>query len=257
MSISQKALQPGDLTGAECRDPIELSPHPDWVKSFLDIIEPYQERITTHRLFEEFKKGLLTVRQCQGALINFYPLINSFPQYMALNLAKVPEQNSPRNRKARNWLITNIAQERLHGAWWRQFATGFRVDGSVFDKEIVPPAEMDAINHYLWRICTHGTLAEGISGSNFAVEGATGQWTKSIRGSFEKYRGVEGIEIDEKTLRWVAAHADYDDRHPFEALEIMKAFATTKDEQGRVTHAAVRTLEYYELALDACYELYR
>jgi pyrroloquinoline quinone (PQQ) biosynthesis protein C len=223
---------------------------------FIDFIRPYQDRVVKHRLFEEFKKGLLTIRQSQGALINFYPLINSFPQYMALSLAKVPEENSPRSQQARDWLTKNIAQERLHGAWWRGFATGFSVDALVFDHEIIPPPQMDAINHYLWHICTHGTLAEGISASNFAVEGATGQWTKSIFGSFEKYRGVDGIEIDKRTLKWVAAHADYDDQHPFEALEIIKAFATTKEQQEKVSQAAVRTLEYYELALDTCYENY-
>ena len=256
MSVSQKALQSGNPKRPEQKNAIKLSPHPIWIENLLDIAQAYQQRITTHRLFEEFKKGLLTVRQSQGALINFYPLINTFPQYMALSLSKVPEENSPRNRYTRNWLITNIGQERLHGAWWRQFAAGFKVDAAIFDEEIVPPPEMDAINHYLWRICTYGTLAEGIAASNFAVEGATGQWTKSIHGSFGKYQGVQGVEIDKRTLRWVAAHADYDDRHPFEALEIMKAFATTKEEQKRVSHATVRTLEYYELALDACYEMF-
>jgi pyrroloquinoline quinone (PQQ) biosynthesis protein C len=235
---------------------ITITPHPDWVESFLDFIRPYQESVANHRLFEEFKKGSLTIRQCQGALVNFYPLIESFPQYMALSLTKIPGSDSPCNQKARDWLIRNIHQERLHSEWWRQFAAGFKVDVSVFDEEIHPPPEMDAINNYLWRVCTHGTLAEGMSASNFAIEGATGEWAKNIRGSFEQYSNTQGIVINDRTLEWVSAHASYDDRHPVEALEIIKAFATTLEEQEKVKQAAKRSLEYYSLALESCYEMF-
>jgi pyrroloquinoline quinone (PQQ) biosynthesis protein C len=236
---------------------IKISPHPDWLKELLDVIQPYQDRVAHHRFFEEFKNGRLTIKQCQGALINFYPLIESFPQYMALSLAKIPAGDSKVNRKARHWLISNINQERLHTRWWRQFAYGFSVDETVLDDEIYPPPEIDALNNYLWRICTHGSLVEGMSASNFAVEGATGEWTKNISHSFEKYCNADGIKINERTLEWVVAHATYDDRHPVEALEIINAYATTKEEQKRVRQAAKRALEYYDLALDACYEIYK
>jgi pyrroloquinoline quinone (PQQ) biosynthesis protein C len=58
-------------------------------------------------------------------------------------------------------------------------------------------------------------------------------------------------------LEWVSAHASYDDKHPDEALEIIKAFATTKEEQEKVKQATKRALEYYALALDACYEIFQ
>jgi pyrroloquinoline quinone (PQQ) biosynthesis protein C len=236
---------------------IKLSSHPQWMIDLLEVIRPYQDRVTHHRLFEEFKEGRLTLRQCQGALINFYPLIESFPQYMALNLAKVPAGNCSWNRKTRNWLISNINQERLHTDWWRQFASGFNVYKSALETEIYPPAEMDGINNYLWRVCARGSLCEGMSASNFAVEGVTGEWTKNIHHGFEKYRNVSGVKINEKTLEWVVAHANYDDKHPVEALEIIKKYATTKEEQEKVKQAAKRALEYYGIALDACYEIYK
>lgn len=236
---------------------IKTTPNPQWVEEFLDFIKPYQDRVVNHKFFREFIDGRLTLSQCQGALVNFYPLIESFPQYMALNLAKVPAGNSRWSKKTRYWLIGNINQERLHTSWWRQFAAGFGVPRNALDEEIHPPPEMDAINNYLWRVCTHGSLAEGISASNYAVEGPTGEWTKSIKDSFEKYRDLEGIDINEKTLEWVVEHASYDDRHPVEALEIMKAYGTTKEEQEKIRQAAKRALEYYALALDSCYETYR
>jgi pyrroloquinoline quinone (PQQ) biosynthesis protein C len=236
---------------------IEITPHPDWVKAFLEFIAPYQERVVKHKVFDAICKRKLTEKQFHGALINFYPLIESFPQYMALSLTKVPAGNSIWSNKTRYWLITNINQERRHTGWWRHFAKGFGVSIKALDEKIYPPPEMDAINNYLWRVCTHGSLAEGISASNLAVEGATGEWTKSVKAGIEEYRNLEWTHINEKTLEWIVAHANYDDHHPVEALEIIKAYATTKQEQEKVKQAAKRSLEYYALALDACYEVFK
>jgi pyrroloquinoline quinone (PQQ) biosynthesis protein C len=251
-SLPNRSLRQGRV-----KEMFKITPHPEWVKEFLDFIKPYEDKIIESKLFKGIRSGTLSINQFQGALINFYPLIESFPQYMALNLAKVPAGNSEWNRNTRCWLITNINVERLHTDWWKQFAVGFQVPSEILDEAIHPPPEMDAINNYLWRICTHGSLVEGISASNFAVEGPTGEWTKKVKGAFEKYRNVEGVEINEKTLEWVDVHASYDDRHPDEALEIIKAFAKTKEEQMKVKFAAKRSLEYYALALDSCYEIFK
>ena len=45
-------------------------------------------------------------------------------------------------------------------------------------------------------------------------------------------------------------HASYDDTHPAEALEVVKIFATDEASMARAADAAVRSLEYYEMALD-------
>src|SRR2546421_4104987 len=94
---------------------VKLTPHPEWVKLMLHFLRPYQDRVAKHPFFESFKRGSLSLAQCQAALINFYPLIESFPQYMALSLSKLPPGDSPANRVARDWLISNISQERVHG----------------------------------------------------------------------------------------------------------------------------------------------
>jgi hypothetical protein len=46
------------------------------------------------------------------------------------------------------------------------------------------------------------------------------------------------------------AHAEYDDKHPTEALEVVKIFASDERAMSRAAAAAVRSLEYYKLALD-------
>ena len=236
---------------------IKVTHHPEWVYAFIDYLEPFKSKVVSNKFFQDISSGKLTVRQFQGALINFFPLIESFPKYMALNLAKVPAGGKSLNKRTRDWLIRNINQERLHTGWWRDFAFGFGVSKSALDEEIQPPPEMDAINNYLWRISTHGSLAEGISAVNYAVEGPTGEWTRVVLEGIRKYKGVAGTRINEKTLEWVTAHAEYDDRHPEEALEIVKAYATTEEEQERVKRAAKRSLEYYSLALDTCYRQFR
>jgi pyrroloquinoline quinone (PQQ) biosynthesis protein C len=233
---------------------MKLTPHPTWIAELLESLSPYKDRVVKHRIFQDISRGRLSKQKFQGALINFYPLIETFPKYMALNLAKVPPGNAIWNKRASSWLTVNIDQERLHTKWWRQFAVGFKVPKNALEGEVIPPPEMDAINNYLWRVCTYGSLAEGISAANFAIEGPTGEWTKRVRDGFEKYRGVAGVEINEKTLEWIVAHADYDDRHPEEALELIKAFATTPEECAKVERAARRALEYYALALDYSYE---
>jgi pyrroloquinoline quinone (PQQ) biosynthesis protein C len=236
---------------------IRITENPDWINVFLDYIEPFKGKVVQNKIFKDISSGNLTLKQFQGALVNFYPLIESFPKFMALNLAKVPAGGKAWNKRTRFWLMTNINQERLHTGWWREFAFGFGLSRSALDEEIYPPAEMDAINNYLWRISTHGTLAEGIAACNFAVEGPTGEWTRSVVDGIRKYKNVAGTHISDKTLEWVTAHAKYDDKHPDEALEIIKAYAVTKEEQERVKRAARRSLEYYALALDACYKLFK
>src|ERR1700680_4034350 len=139
---------------------IEITPHPHWVEDLLDHLKPYQYRLVTSDFFKAVADGRLTKKLSQGTTINFYPMVESFPQYLALNLAKVPAGNSEWNQKTRDWLITNISQERLHVTWWRNMARGFGVSAEVLDGQIQPPPEVDAINNYLWRVCTHGSLAE-------------------------------------------------------------------------------------------------
>src|SRR5205085_6852933 len=131
----------------------------------------------------------------------------------------------------RSWLRSNIHQEKRHAKWWIDFAQGFAVDAKLFMNGVRAPAEMDAINNYLWRVSTQDSLVEGVAATNYAIEGPTGEWTKNVKEGFEFYRDKPGVSINERTLAWINAHAAYDDTHPREALEIIKAYATTRSEQ--------------------------
>jgi pyrroloquinoline quinone (PQQ) biosynthesis protein C len=227
------------------------TPQPEWMHNLLTDLSPYEDRVVNHLVFTMLRAGELPIPVLQKALINFYPLIESFPKYMALNLDKVPNCAGSPHDETRAWLTTNIRQERRHAKWWRDFAKGFGVDVEAFRVAVRPPAEMDCINNYLWRVCTRDSLHEGLAASNYAVEGPTGAWTKNVRDGFELYRGRPGVDINDQTLAWPNAHALYDDAHPYEAIEIIKAYATSPESRESVKFAAMRTLEYYAMALDS------
>jgi pyrroloquinoline quinone (PQQ) biosynthesis protein C len=232
---------------------LAVTPHPEWVIRFLDTFTAARQRLLDGRFLCELREGRLSLQRGQRALLGFYPLVLQFPQLMAQSLAKVPADGSERSDRARHWLITNIAVERRHGQWWRDWAQGFGVPVERLQQEATVCAEVDAINHYLWRVCDRGDLAQGIAAANFAVEGVTGEWTRLVWAGFrEHYRDLGAT--DRRSLAWLEAHARYDDAHPHEALEIVKAFATTEELQVRAAAAAVRAVDYLILAFDAIYD---
>jgi pyrroloquinoline quinone (PQQ) biosynthesis protein C len=219
-------------------------------------IAPVRRRILGHRYFAGIRDRTLTLGQAQAGLYYFYPLIQMFPQFMAVNLSKVPLDESPDHKRARDWLLANISVERQHTKWWRQWAIGFDVDVELLNHTIHPPPEIDALNNYLWTIAYRGTLAEGIGATNFAIEGVTGEWTVSVRDAIAD-GGIEGRKSEGQTMAWLDAHAQYDDTHPAEALELMKSLAVTPEEQANVARAVKRSLEYFLLGMGVSYELGR
>jgi pyrroloquinoline quinone (PQQ) biosynthesis protein C len=227
-----------------------LPHHSDWFERVIRDLRNSHDRVVCHTLFAQLRDAVLPVSSVQVALINFYPLIESFPKYMGLMLGKVPMGSQSPHHETRQWLSVNINQERRHTEWWVNFAEGFGVDRRIFSDGVLPPPEMDAINHYLWHVCSQGSLVEAIAATNYAVEGATGEWTKFVRSGLESYSGRPGIKINSRTLAWVNAHASYDDEHPREAAQIIGAYAKTPEQQKAVKLAIGRSWEYYAMALD-------
>ncbi len=54
---------------------------------------------------------------------------------------------------------------------------------------------------------------------------------------------------------WLAEHAEYDDAHPREALELIKLTATDDEERARVEYATRRSLQLFRRGFDACHAL--
>lgn len=223
--------------------------NPTWVEDMNQYLDPFRQAIWDSKIVQETSTGELSLAQVRGWSIQFYPFIESFPQFMGTYLAKAPDNAS------RSFLIDNLRVEKRHADQWIDMALGFGVSrAELFETPILP--EVEALTHWMWSISNRGTFVEAVSAANFAIEGVTqGIATRMVRG-FARYHGSEGVHLPKKAYYWMEAHAHYDDLHPYEALEIIKVHATTKETQQRVTHAAQRSLEYLFRALEACYWAY-
>jgi pyrroloquinoline quinone (PQQ) biosynthesis protein C len=92
-----------------------------------------------------------------------------------------------------------------------------------------------------------GSLAEAFAAVNYAIEGTTGEWTRLVMPAFRDHFGD-----DKYSLMWLVEHAEYDDAHPREALELIKI--TTRDEEERqlVEDATRRSLQLFRRGFDSC-----
>ena len=226
-----------------------FTPDPSWVLDMDRALAPYRQRIWQSRLVQETASGELSLQQVRGWSIQFYPFIEAFPQFMATYLAKAPDAMS------RAFLIDNLKVEKRHAEQWVDMAIAFGV--SWHELTNIPViAQVETLTHWLWSITNRGSFVEAVAATNYAIEGVTQGIAKTMVKGFVKYHGKQGVFLNKKAYSWMEAHADYDDLHPTEALEIIKGHAISRDLQQRVAHAAQRSLEYLRMALDACYFAY-
>lgn len=230
---------------------LEITENTGWAKEFWNKLIPLKDKVVSHPLFKDVSEGKLPIAKCKRALIDFYPLVENFPKYMALNLSKT-KRNTPGHLEAKYWLIQNIKVEQNHADWWHSWAEGF----GVSDEQLAlaePSPMMDSINNFLWSVNMNYSLPEGIAATNLAIEWATGEWTINILEGIKSYSKTGEVKIDEKVMSWLNAHATYDDEHPDEAMEVIKLTAINDELREKSLKVAQRSLEYYILALDDCY----
>jgi len=225
----------------------QFSPHPDWIKDYIKDVEPFQKRVWQCPLVEETSRGVLSLCQMRGWLIQLYPFIETFPQWLALNIAKAPDAFS------REILIDNVRVEKWHAKQWRQMTEAFGISGEELEATRVIP-EVEALTHYMWSINLRGNLAESMSAMSYAIEGTTQGIAREVLKGFPKYDGRYGIRLTKRACAWMYNHSRYDEAHPLEALEIIKRSTLHEDMKGTVTQVAQRSMEYFLMALDACYE---
>jgi pyrroloquinoline quinone (PQQ) biosynthesis protein C len=240
----KKLPQIGTLKGLKRQK--KFTPNPHWISELNEYIESYRRAILECRLVQQASAGTLSLKQMRAWMIQLYPFIETFPKYIALNIAKAQDPFS------RGILIDNVRVEKRHAEQWAYMAEGFGINPYEL-YTVQPLPEVDALTHWLWSINTQGTLAEAVGANTYAIEGVTqGIAELTIKG-FPRYDGMGGIRLDKKAYWWMKAHAHYDDLHPVEALEIIKLYATTNDLQEKVKFATRRSLEYLLMALEACY----
>ncbi|TSC33672.1 TenA family transcriptional regulator [Corallococcus sp. Z5C101001] len=235
--------------------PLRLTPHPPWMERMLEALRPAWEAACTPELFRDTAEGRHPpLRAWQHFLVRCFPIVERFPKYMGLSLAKTTYGVRPGDASIRRWLLQNLSVEARHAEWWIDWMQAAGVDADkAFQVPLTP--EVQALHRHLLEACRNGTLAEGIAAANWAIEGVTGVWTRAVVEPFAAY-ARDGVRMDSHTLRWLRAHARYDDAHPDEALEILKLTVDeSTGEPALVLSAARRSLELLERVFASCGEV--
>jgi pyrroloquinoline quinone (PQQ) biosynthesis protein C len=225
--------------------PCAISADPPWVAELQRQTKPYWDAVLECRLIQEASKGVLSLERMRGWILQMYPFIETFPKWIALTIAKVPDLNS------RGFMIDNLRVEKRHAMQWVQMAEGFGLNKSAL-QSVEPFPEVDALTHWLWSINAQGSLAEAVGATNYAVEGVTQGIARLTLQGFPHYAEMPDVHLDRKAYAWMQNHARYDELHPVQALEVMKLY-TTRDLEEKVIFASRRSLEYLLMALEGCY----
>jgi pyrroloquinoline quinone (PQQ) biosynthesis protein C len=223
------------------------TPHPAWALSMVDALHPYWTAVLEAPQFTEVARGEFPDKEWRRTLLDFFCVVEAFPKYMGVYLAKTTFGQTPGDYLARDWLIGNIRTEALHAQWYADWAAAH---GIGFDELVShqPCPEVAALCEYLWSVCYRGTLAEAFGAINYAIEGTTGEWTKIVLPAVRERCGD-----DPRALLWLTEHAEYDDAHPREAFELIKLTIRDEAEREKVELATRRSLELFRRGFDASF----
>ena len=233
----------------------ELSSYPQWAQDMVADCEQAKQGILGHELWVRMGEARLDPASTRNFMVGVWPVIERFPAYMAHNLLKTRYGRSQGDNLARRWLVRNIRVEQNHAEYWLNWAEGAGVAQEAVTMGR-PPAGSQVLASWCEEVSRSGDLAAGIAATNYAVEGATGEWSQRIYAS-TAYAESLPEEGRGKSLRWLQLHAAYDDTHPWEALEIVCTLAGTTPSADQVRHLEECVRRSYTsmcITLDHCIE---
>src|SRR6185437_8001332 len=237
------------VRGGDLKD---LASYPQWVQQIVAEVRERKDRVAAHRLFMQMRDAVLPPHAAANFFIRVWPVIEQFPQYMGRNLAKL-QFGRPGHDLARLFLTRNVRVEQSHADYWVAWAEAGGVPLEALLRGSAAAASA-TLSHWCWYICDHGPLAEAVAATNYAIEGATGEWAHLVCSS-DRYAGSLPEEKRKTGMRWLRAHAHYDDSHPWEALEIVASILGAHPaprEIECVRTAICRSYEYMRITLDDC-----
>ena len=219
----------------------EVTPHPTWVAELDAALEPHRQAILNTPVVVDAAENRLADGRIQSFLVAFYPVIRDFPKWLQVLLDRSPEEG-------RAFFRDNIRVERRHDAMWRAMGDAFAVPKQRFQ---VPEPLLPGVWEFhdnLTRMCCAAPFAQAVAATNYAVEGVAQQISaKALSGL-----GKNG-KIGPRGRWWLEEHAKYDDEHPIQALEIIKACVTHGAGVEAVTSAARHSLFLMREAMVAAY----
>jgi pyrroloquinoline quinone (PQQ) biosynthesis protein C len=243
--MSDDFVRQGELTA--------LSSYPAWAQDLVGSCAETRERVASHELFHRMRDDELSREQLYTFFVAVWPVIEQFPQYMALNLLKVQYGRTRGHDLARKYLIRNIRVEQNHADHWMEWALASGLSREdLLNGEV--PLESQALSHWCWHTCERDALAAAMAATNYAIEGVTGDWSALVCSADTYEKGFDPA-VRAKAMKWLKLHARYDDEHPWEALEIICSIMGTKPSPrgyAMVRNSVLTSYEYMRLTLDHC-----
>ncbi len=141
-----------------------------------------------------------------------------------------------------------------HAIWYMDWAQGFGVPKEDIIN-VVPTPAMEAVVNHLWKTSSFASVAVCLAATNIGIEWATGAWTFNVKKGVQSYLKRGMVQQDKKIMTWVNAHSDFDDTHPYEAMNLVANSAEDENDLQDAIKASQRSLEYYAMALDDCLKL--
>ncbi len=228
-----------------------LSSYPGWLQSVVKSTALDKDRVANHEFFTLLRDARLPAVAMRKFMIGAWPTIEQFPQFMAMNLKKLSVGQGEGEDLARRYLIHNIRVEQKHADHWIDWARS--VDLSLDDLKGGTDVEaLSALSHWCWYVCDRASLPVAIAATNYAVEGVTGEWSCLVC-SKPTYAASLPEEMRGGATRWLRLHAEYDDTHPWEALEIVATLlgeAPALADVEAVRRAIRSTYVYFRMGLD-------
>ncbi|HEY9029154.1 MAG TPA: iron-containing redox enzyme family protein [Burkholderiaceae bacterium] len=233
----------------------DIRSYPAWAQDLAGDCAQDRRLVAEHELFRLMRDGELAPGQVITFLASVWPVIEQFPQYMALNLLKVQLGRARGHSEARRYLIRNIRVEQNHADHWIEWAraSGLSTD-DLLQAEVT--VEANALSHWCWHTCERDSLAAGMAATNYAIEGVTGDWSALVC-STDTYENSFPANVRAKAMKWLKLHAKYDDTHPWEALEIICTLLgrqPTRRYYELVRSRVLTSYRYMRLTLDQCLE---
>lgn len=234
---------------------VELSSYPKWAQDMVAQCADAKRDVVEHKLWDVMRERHMNDESTRNFMIGIWPVIERFPGYMAHSLLKTRFGRSAGDDMARRWLVRNIRVEQNHAEYWLQWAEG----AGIAREEVLNgdlPGGMQALANWCEECSSRGSLAASVAATNYAVEGATGEWAQLLYDS-ESYRASFPAGRRKASLRWLELHAAYDDTHPWEALEIVCTLMGNHPDPDEVAHLAEcirRTYVCMRMLADRCVE---
>jgi len=229
--------------GIQHEPPVDMK----WIETLKNYVQPDWHNLVAGEWATNLNNGTWSTNAMRGWCLQLYPFIHAFPKFLAEALIKVEDEYS------RSFLIDNIRVEKTHAEHWLWMGEGLGIPRSemmgLAQGERPLLRDVQSLTDWIWYINAKGSLAEAVAATSFAIEGATGDLSRTLLKGFEAYGSREGVNMSPRTTKWFRNHAKYDDDHPRIALEIVARYARTERDRMKVMNAARRSLQLLNLAL--------